>query len=89
MNQATTRPIVVGPISGDSHSAGGLRFMLRDVEAPKTGKAATIAVVFHGTKPDMFKVGRDVNAKGTLQRGSFVANDMTTKCPSKYSDKPT
>jgi cytochrome c-type biogenesis protein CcmE len=80
---------VVGPITGDSHSSGGLRFFLRDVEAPKSGKPVTVAVVFHGTRPDMFKVGRDVNAKGKLERGSFVASDMTTKCPSKYSDKPS
>ena len=80
---------VVGPVTGDSHSPGGLRFFLRDVQPPTTGKAVTVAVVFHGTKPDMFKIGRDVNAKGKLDRGSFVASDMTTKCPSKYSDKPS
>ena len=78
---------VVGPITGDAHSAGGLRFTLRDVEA-KTGKPATVAVVYRGTVPDMFKVGRDVNASGKLERGSFVADGLTTKCPSKYSDKP-
>jgi len=35
----------------------------------------------------MFKVGRDVNANGKLANGAFVATAMTTKCPSKYSDK--
>jgi len=75
---------VVGPVTGDGHSAGGLRFHLRDVEAANTGKAATVAVVYHGTVPDMFKVGRDVNASGNLQAGSFTATGLTTKCPSKY-----
>jgi cytochrome c-type biogenesis protein CcmE len=80
---------VVGPVTGDAHSAGGLRFLIRDIETPKSGKPATVAVVYHGTVPDMFKVGRDVNAKGTLERGSFASHEMTTKCPSKYSDKPS
>ena len=77
---------VVGPITGDAHSAGGLRFTLRDIKAD-AGRAATVAVVYHGTVPDMFKVGRDVNASGKLERGRFVADGLTTKCPSKYSDK--
>jgi cytochrome c-type biogenesis protein CcmE len=79
---------VVGPVTGDAHSQGGLRFMIRDIETSKSGKPATVAVVFHGTVPDMFKAGRDVNASGKLERGSFVADGLTTKCPSKYSDKP-
>jgi cytochrome c-type biogenesis protein CcmE len=74
---------VVGPITGDAHSTGGLRFNLRDINAG-AGKAATVAVVYHGTVPDMFKVGRDVNASGNLEGGSFAANGLTTKCPSKY-----
>ncbi len=44
-------------------------------------------VVYHGSVPDMFKVGRDVNATGKLQGGSFAATALTTKCPSKYTDK--
>ena len=78
---------VVGPITGDAHSAGGLRFLISDRSAPSSGRAATVAVVYHGTVPDMFKVGRDVNASGKLERGRFVADGLTTKCPSKYSDK--
>ena len=35
--------------------------------------------------PDLFKVGRDVNVTGQLERGSFVATALTTKCPSKYT----
>jgi cytochrome c-type biogenesis protein CcmE len=60
--------------------------MIRDIKAD-AGRAATVAVVYHGTVPDMFKVGRDVNAGGKLQDGSLAATDLTTKCPSKYSDK--
>jgi cytochrome c-type biogenesis protein CcmE len=76
---------VVGPVTGDAHSAGGLQFAIRDIKQPKTGAPATVPVVFHGTVPDMFKVGRDVNATGTLTNGAFVATALTTKCPSKYT----
>jgi len=75
---------VVGPITGDAHSEGGLRFTLRDVNQSASGKAATVAVVYHGTVPDMFKAGRDVNASGKLDGGTFAATGLTTKCPSKY-----
>ena len=78
---------VVGPITGDAHSPGGLRFSLRDIGTPDGGKKATVGVVYHGSVPDMFKAGRDVNATGKLEGGSFVATAMTTKCPSKYTDK--
>ena len=75
---------VVGPVTGDAHSPRGLRFTLRDITKSDAGKAATVAVVYHGTVPDMFKVGRDVNAGGKLQGGALAANELTTKCPSKY-----
>lgn len=76
---------VVGPITGDAHSARGLRFTIRDIQTPESGRPATVQVVYRGTVPDMFKVGRDVNATGTLQGGSVVATGLTTKCPSKYT----
>ncbi len=78
---------VVGPITGDAHSPGGLRFAVRDIKPDAGNKAATVRVVYHGSVPDMFKPGRDVNATGKLEGGSFVATAMTTKCPSKYTDK--
>jgi cytochrome c-type biogenesis protein CcmE len=75
---------VVGPITGDAHSNDGLRFKLHNIN----GESPTIPIVFRGTVPDLFKAERDVNLTGTLQNGAFVAHEMTTKCPSKYSDKP-
>jgi cytochrome c-type biogenesis protein CcmE len=76
---------VVGPVTGDAHSAGGLRFAIRDIKKPENGERATVQVVYRGTVPDMFKVGRDVNATGKLQGGAIVATGLTTKCPSKYT----
>jgi cytochrome c-type biogenesis protein CcmE len=74
---------VAGPITGDSHSAGGLRFAIHDIGKP----GPSVAVAYRGSVPDMFKAGRDVNVTGQLKDGVFVADAMTTKCPSKYSDK--
>ena len=80
---------VVGPITGDAHTTGGLRFALRDISNGDSARGAAVPVVYHGSVPDMFKVGRDVNATGTVQGASFVATDLTTKCPSKYTDQKT
>jgi cytochrome c-type biogenesis protein CcmE len=73
---------VVGPVTGDAH-AGGLRFTLRNI---KDGHA-TVPVVYTGTVPDLFKVGRHITVDGRMQGGSFVAvrDSLVTKCPSKYA----
>jgi cytochrome c-type biogenesis protein CcmE len=70
--------------SGDAHTNAGLRFTLRDEVGNKPGSAD---VVYHGTVPDLFKVGRQVVVTGALENGTFVANDgsLSTKCPSKYA----
>jgi cytochrome c-type biogenesis protein CcmE len=74
---------VVGPVTGDAHAAG-LRFRVRDI-----GGAATVAVLYKGTVPDLFKVGRHVVVNGKLRNGTFVADpgSLVTKCPSKYAPK--
>jgi cytochrome c-type biogenesis protein CcmE len=72
---------VVGPVTGDSHQAGGLHFKLHNIN----GNSPTIPIVYRGSVPDLFKVGRDVNLTGNLVAGSFVATGLTTKCPSKYT----
>jgi cytochrome c-type biogenesis protein CcmE len=78
---------VVGKPMGDAHAAG-LRFRLRDVKDP-SGK--TVAVLYKGSVPDLFATGRDVVVDGKVVSGTFVANpgSMVTKCPSKYSAKPS
>jgi cytochrome c-type biogenesis protein CcmE len=74
---------VVGPVTGDAHAAG-LRFRLRDVKG-----TAIVPIVYHGTVPDPFRVGRDVAVNGALRNGVFVADrdSLVTKCPSKYTPK--
>jgi cytochrome c-type biogenesis protein CcmE len=73
---------VVGEQSGDAHGAQGLRFQLRDVEG-----STSIPVVYRGSVPDLFKVGREVRVEGALRDGVFVAkrDSLRTKCPSKYT----
>ena len=74
---------VVGPVRGDARGEG-LRFTLRDVEG-----SATVAVVYTGSVPDQFRVGREIMLKGELENGTFVAerDSLVTKCPSKYAPK--
>jgi cytochrome c-type biogenesis protein CcmE len=74
---------VLGPVRGDAHE-DGLRFRLRDVNG-----TATVPVVYRGTVPDLFRVGRDILVEGRLQGGAFVSSPgtMITKCPSKYAPK--
>jgi cytochrome c-type biogenesis protein CcmE len=73
--------IVVGPVTGDSFGPRGLHFRLRD----RSGTAA-VRVVYAGTKPDLFRAGREVYLNGQLRNGVFVGerNSLVTKCPSKY-----
>lgn len=76
---------VVGPVTGDAH-AGGLHFRLRDI---KGTSQETVAVVYAGSVPDLFRVGRDVVVEGRLRNGAFEAkrDSLVTKCPSKYAPK--
>jgi cytochrome c-type biogenesis protein CcmE len=75
---------VVGPLKGDAYAQRGLRFRLKDIGG---AAPARIAVAYHGSVPDLFKVGRHVVVEGTLRKGVFVAkrNSLVTKCPSKYA----
>ena len=77
--------LVVGPVRGDAHD-GGLRFRLKDISGEST---TSVVVLYSGSVPDLFKVGRHVVVDGEVQKGTFVAQpgSMITKCPSKYAPK--
>lgn len=66
---------------GDAHSDAGMHFVLSDPNK-RTGR---VAVVYHGSVPDLYKVGRIVVVSGTLRSGTFNGTGLSTKCPSKYS----
>lgn len=76
--------VVVGPVTGNARE-GGLHFRLRDRKG-----SANVAVVYTGSVPDPFRVGREIVVDGSVRGGTFVArpDSMVTKCPSKYTAKP-
>ena len=84
--QVSLTGVAVGPVRGDPHAAG-MRFRLRDI---KGGSTQTVTVLYKGSVPDMFKVGRHLVVDGRLENGTFVAvpGSMVTKCPSKYTATP-
>ena len=75
---------VHGPVTGDAKTDGGLHFSLHNIK----GESPIVPIVYRGSVPDLFKVGRDVNLTGRMEGESFVASQMTTKCPSKYTATP-
>ena len=72
---------VIGTVTGDAHATSGLRFNLHNINGP----SPVVPIVYHGSVPDLFKSGRDVNVTGRLVGGAFLATGLTTKCPSKYT----
>ena len=48
------------PVPGDAHTPAGLQFKLHNIN----GASPTIPIVYHGSVPDLFKIGRDVNVTG-------------------------
>jgi cytochrome c-type biogenesis protein CcmE len=73
---------VVGPVLGDSHSSGGLRFGIKDIGA----KSSVVQVVYRGdAPPPLFAVGRHVVVGGTYTNGRVLGSSILTKCPSKYT----
>jgi cytochrome c-type biogenesis protein CcmE len=73
---------VVGPVTGAGYTRNGLRFKVGDING-----SATVPVVYRGTVPDQFKLGRHVVVSGRYAHGVFVAkrDSLVTKCPSKYT----
>jgi cytochrome c-type biogenesis protein CcmE len=69
----------------DAHTPAGLQFRLHNIN----GASPTIPIVYHGSVPDLFKTGRDVNVTGVMRGGAFLASALTTKCPSKYTGSQT
>ena len=43
-----------------------------------------VKVVFDGAMPNNFEIATEVVAKGRFKDGYFHANEILTKCPSKY-----
>jgi len=63
----------------------GLHFEIQDL----TGKTDTVQVTYAGQMPGTFEAGVDVVIIGEYQAGSILADELQTKCPSKYEGKAT
>jgi len=60
-----------------------LRFRIQDEQG------AQQPVVFFGPRPDNFQRAAEAIAEGTmLADGTFQANDLLLKCPSRYEEDP-
>ena len=73
---------------GDSSikANGERRFVVADTR----DHSLRYTVVYRGSIPDNFAVGRDVIIDGRLEGGVFRAktDTLSTKCPSKYASSP-
>ena len=77
---------------GRRHRAGHRRRRgtSRFASSSRTSTASsTVAVVYTGSVPDLFRAGRHIFLQGELQDGEFVGkpDSLVTKCPSKYAPK--
>jgi cytochrome c-type biogenesis protein CcmE len=77
--------VLVGTVvatRGSAYTASGMHLVLRDPDG-----SARVPVVYHGSVPDLYKVGRVVVVDGKLTGGRFLADNgsLSTKCPSHYS----
>ncbi len=69
-------------VNSIEHGASPLEFTIRSTKEPDQ----VIAVTTKRNPPDNFKVGIGVAVTGTFdpKTGKFVAEEVTTACPSKY-----
>jgi cytochrome c-type biogenesis protein CcmE len=80
-----TGTVVKGSVR--EQNAGVLDFSLAD----RAGGGPAVAIVYSGTVPAPFEVGRELIVTGEIHGSRFVAQpgSMITKCPSKYSAAPS
>ena len=76
--------VLNGTISRDT---GGIHFTMQDL----TGKPSTVKVTYAGQMPNTFNSGVDVVVVGTYASGdqTIKADQLQTKCPSKYKAQAT
>ncbi len=57
---------------------------LLDASFVMTQGDETVPVRYHGTRPDLFKDGAEVIVEGQYLKGVFQADNLQTKCASRY-----
>lgn len=76
--------VLGGTVTRDS---SGIHFTMQDL----TGKTSTVKVVYSGQMPNTFSSGVDVVVEGKYASGdqTIMADQLQTKCPSKYKAQAT
>ena len=72
-----TKPMVYEP----TKDANKFSFYLQDTQGQE------VAVVLLKPKPQDFELSEQVVVTGDMQNGTFIANEVLMKCPSKYKDE--
>lgn len=55
----------------------------------KDSKGVELEVIYKGAIPNNFESSTSVVVTGIFKDGKFLANDILTKCPSKYEEQYT
>ena len=55
----------------------------------KDSKGVQLKVIYKGAIPNNFESSTSVVVTGKYKDGNFLANDILTKCPSKYEEQYT
>lgn len=78
---------VAGTVVGEAIEWNAQELMLRFKIADGSG---SLAVIYKGPRPDMLRDGAEAVVEGRYtERGSFEANNLFLKCPSKYEEAAT
>lgn len=72
-----TKPMVYEP----TKDANKFSFYLQDTQGQE------VPVVLLKPKPQDFELSEQVVVTGDMQNGTFIANEVLMKCPSKYKDE--
>ncbi len=72
-----TKPMVYEP----TKDANKFSFYLQDTQGQE------VPVILLKPKPQDFELSEQVVVTGDMQNGTFIANEVLMKCPSKYKDE--
>ncbi len=78
-------------ISGTWVKDGGCKYDAEKNEfvfTMKDEKGTAMPVILKGAKPNNFEMASMVVATGHVEKGTFHATNILTKCPSKYDSQP-
>jgi cytochrome c-type biogenesis protein CcmE len=78
---------VAGTVGAETIEWNAQELLLKFQIADDSG---SLAVIYNGPRPDMLRDGADAVVEGKYtEEGSFEANNLLLKCPSKYEEAAT